>query len=432
LEGGFRKGHGGANGRIMGKLNIDDLKEGMVLEKDLFNSKGRFLLPRGTVIGGRHIRIMKTWGVMEAAIEGISNEAMEHEQIAAIHPEILGRSEVVSQKLFRLNDLEHPAVKELYRLSVLRIAGKLSANRRAEVWVELPENGGKASRGSRGQRLSAEEVVERNMRLVSLPDIYFRILEVLDNPRSSATHIGDIVSKDTSISAKLLKVVNSPFYGFPYQIDTISRAVALIGTNELSTLALGITAVDHFKSIPPRLITVKDFWRHSIACGVLAKILAHYKFGLSEERFFTAGLLHDIGRIIMFSALPETMAEVLWTSGEHPSPIYSMEREAVGFDHATLGGLLARKWRFPTSLEMIEYHHRPHHAVNVLDPSIIHVADVMANALAAGTSGAYFVPPLQSRAWDALELSVNVLNAAAKQADRQVVEITKAFIGEDI
>ena len=129
------------------------------------------------------------------------------------------------------------------------------------------------------------------LEIPSLPMIFTRIDEAVNNPRSSLADIGRIISEDSSLTARLLKIVNSAFYSFPSKIETISRAVTVVGTQQLRDLALATSVMKLFQGIPPDLINMEAFWKHSIACGVAARVLAAHKREANIERFFVAGIL---------------------------------------------------------------------------------------------------------------------------------------------
>jgi HD-like signal output (HDOD) protein len=415
-------------------VNIDDLQAGMILESDLIGPNNRFLLPRGAALDQAHIRMLKAWGVAEADVSGVTREQAQALAQADLSPEILARAKEELAPYFERADLNHPAMKEIFRLCVLRWArgapGDCTlASREA---CSLPQAGPGPEKDvfAKGKG-SPASLVKAEIQLSSFPDIYFQINEVLQSPRSSASHIADVVSKDASLTAKLLKLVNSAFYGFPSKIDTISRAIAILGTNELTTLALGISVVEYFANIPDSLADMKSFWKHSIACGVLSRILASTKVGLSEERFFVAGLIHDVGRLVMFKHLPFATTQALILSRSTRTPLREAEQEVMDFDHAEVSGALLKSWKFPATLELpVRYHHVPTRAMNPLEPSIIHVADVLAIAMSY-SSGTIYVPPLQDKAWENLGQGPGILAQAMAQADRQICEILRAFLGND-
>lgn len=413
----------------MGVVSIDYVKAGMILACDLYGPNGRFLLPEGAVLQDKHIRVAKIWGVVEADIQGVQEDKEVEEPRTEIPPEIIEQSKKMVMERFSLNDTEHEAVRELCKLSVAHAARRILFNGgRADFFEFKAENFEDRDLENLKTPPSAYNLVKNQFNLVSFPEVYFKIVDVLNNPRSSSSHIAEVVSKDASLSAKLLKLVNSPFYGFPSKIDTIERAVTLIGVNELTTLALGISVVSYFKDVPPEVLDMKSFWRHCIACGVYGRILAQQKMGLSEERYFVAGLLHDIGRLVMLKQLSGHMADALRVSMQEKITLQEAEIRCVGYDHSKIAGFIFKEWKLPLGLEhMVKFHHSPDKAINLLEPSIIHLADIMANALCMGFSGSFYIPRLQERAWDALDFSPSVLSAAYKQGVRQVDEIEQVF-----
>ena len=155
------------------------------------------------------------------------------------------------------------------------------------------------------------ELLRGNDNIPSLPTIFYQINEAVGDPRSSMRDIAQIISADQSLSARLLRLVNSAFFGFPSKIDTISHAVTIIGTKQLRDLALATTVIQMFKGIPNDLIQVKSFWQHSIGCGIGSRLLASFQKMANVEHFFVSGLLHDIGRLILYSNKSEDARKAL-------------------------------------------------------------------------------------------------------------------------
>lgn len=415
----------------MGVINIQDVKPKMVLGADLYAPNGRFLLPKGTQLTGKHVRIMTIWGVPEADIDGCDREQTMGEAIAQLSPQTLEACEAHASELFSRANLGHEAMRELYQISLLRCAER-TIHGLDPTRHEIDASATKAmiNQCSAGMAdiPTAPELVQRHLSLASLPDIYYRIVEVLGDPNSTATTISDVISKDVSLSAKLLKLVNSPFYGFPSKIDSITRAVALLGFNELAMLAHGISVIRHFQDMPITCLDMQSFWKHSVACGLLARALAGRRPGLSEERFFVAGLLHDIGRLIMLKEMPHIMGKVLLHAAENNLDTWRAERDILGYDHAAVAGHLMGEWCMPVDLRnMVARHHHPDLADNVFEAGFIHLADIMTIAMDMGCSGSYRVPPLSAGAWDVLDLPQGLLVTSVRQTDRQLDEIVSMF-----
>ncbi len=412
----------------MALVRVDHLKTGMVLEKDLVAFNGRFLLPSGAILTEKHIQTMKIWGVAEVAVMEDENEDLTPETAPEITPEIFARAEDLLAPLFLTKPEESP-MKEIYEVGLDRIVASLLRNEIPDVLPSFPPGRSGGKKPDTGRVLTPADLVSREVRLASLPDVYYRIMEVINSARSSASQIAETVSKDTSLLTKLLKLVNSAFYGFPSKIETVSRAVAIIGTKELSTLALGIAAVQYFTDISPEYIDMKNFWRHSIACGVYARLLASEKLGVSEERLFVAGLLHDIGKLVLFRQAPQQARQALEYAFTNRIPLVAAEREILGFDHAQLGAALLREWKIPSSLETcVRFHHSPHASQSVLEATLLSAANSLAIAALQGRSGTVVVPEISSSLWKDTGVSAAVFSTVVLQGERQIADISSSFL----
>ena len=411
----------------MTNVNVSQIEPGMVLANDLKDQNGRFLLAKGVELSTKHLKIMKTWGVVEADIEGVTEAEMEEKQAADINPRILEAAEEIEKQRFIYSDLNHEAVYKLFQICILRRAKQLSMNP-DEMWsatVKPPAGTAEpsASENAGGPKYDPKQIIRSHIKLPSLPTIFHQINEAINDPRCSATHIANIISKDQSLSARLLQLVNSAFYNFPSRIDTISRAVAIIGTKQLSTLSLGTCALTVFKNVPSDLIDMMSFWKHSIACGIIARTLASYKNNTLTERFFVGGLLHDIGRLVLFMCIPEIAKETLLKVKETGCMLHQAENDIIGFNHSQMGGILLKEWKLPLALENIaRFHHLKNGSQVQLDTAIAHIADVMTNALEIGNSGERNIPGLMPEAWAEVGLSPGIIPATIDQAEHHIDE----------
>lgn len=267
-------------------------------------------------------------------------------------------------------------------------------------------------------------------RVSSLSMIYTRLNEAINNPHESMSNIGQIIRDDPGLTARLLRLVNSAFYGFPSKVETITRALVVVGLQQLRDLALATSIVNLFKGIPEDLVSMESFWQHSIACGVAARILATYRRETNIERFFVAGIVHDIGRLIINTRIPDQARETLLRCKSNGELLYMAEREVIGFDHAAVGHALLQNWNLPPSLvEVVTYHHNPCEARRFpMETAIIHVADIIANAMRFGSSGERFVPPLDGKAWESIELPTSILSPTLDQLDRQATDAIRVIL----
>jgi len=428
-------------GKVMTKIGLDSLKPGDVLKADVTARDGRFLMPKGAQLSQNHIRYLSGFGVSVVEIE---EDARKPAEIAAraADPEVLALSDGYCRERFALVDRSHPAAAALFELSVERLARRIAD--KGDGFLSKPpieEQIRQMPGGLRENTGTPEEMLSRDVKLVSLPEVFLRINQALHDPASTTGQIADLIGKDPSLSAILLKIVNSAFYSralraakhqFPAKVDSLSRAVALVGSSQLGVLALGVSVLSRFNDIPPGLIDVKSFWRHSIFCGILARVLAEKKQEPEGEHFFVAGLLHDIGRLIFYRYYPVLSGESLVAAKVRKISLTEAEREIMGFDHAVIGGLLLKKWNYPSSLgKSVRFHHEPGEVLIIDEPAVVHVADCVTVALDMGSSGEGLVPPLHPEAWDNVGVEPAELGPMAQSAMDQCDEIFTAFFPDE-
>jgi len=231
--------------------------------------------------------------------------------------------------------------------------------------------------------LKAKDMIEDHLDLVSLPEIALRINQLIDDPNSTAEHIAELISQDAPLTIRLLKIVNSPFYNFASQIDTVSSAISIIGTRELRDLVMATAVIEKFNNIPTGLITPESFWRHNIACATAARTIAKQLKVKNSERLYIAGLLHDIGKLVMYLASPELSRQVMDLIKLPNADINQIEKIAFGFNHGELGAELIKQWNLPDMLvKTTQHHHQPSNANNFsTEVSVIHLANVIANLI---------------------------------------------------
>ncbi len=229
--------------------------------------------------------------------------------------------------------------------------------------------------------MQPEDLIKGSIRLVSLPEIFVRINEMVEDPATSATDVGKYICQDPALTARLLKIANSPLYGFPSRIDTISRAITIIGLRGIRDLVLASSTVEVFSRMSSELIDMNRYWQHSLYCAVSARTLAGHCNALHVEPFFIAGLLHDIGQLIILHKLPEMARETHLRAGDSGMPLSQIEQEVIGFDHIQVGVELLRFWRLPPSiLDAVGCHQNPERAEEgPLGAAIIHIADCLAS-----------------------------------------------------
>jgi len=243
--------------------------------------------------------------------------------------------------------------------------------------------------------MEAVDLIKGSVKLATLPEVFTKINEMVDDPSSSASDIGKFISQDPGLTARLLKIANSPLYGFPSRIDTVSRAITIIGTRGLRDLILATSVINNFTRMPSDHIDMQKFWSHSLYCGVIARLIAVKCNALHTEPFFVSGLLHDIGQLIILNKLPEMSRETQMRANDGAIALNEIEQEVIGFDHAKVGAELLRDWRLPeTIIDSTEYHHEPGKAeLSPLGASIVHIASELARdvEMSSELSGDIFI-----------------------------------------
>ncbi|MFO7802145.1 MAG: HDOD domain-containing protein [Desulfovermiculus sp.] len=410
----------------MPQISVNKLEPGMIPAKELRYKNGRLLADKGVPLSREHIRALKIWGVSKVSIrdEADDQSKLEPESISKLDPETQKRAKRLIRPRFVLNDLNHPAIQEIFDLSKHNLAQALTDDpqltpapiKRTQTRVHGEILFGK-------QQIEPEVIEPQTLDFNSLglqpmPDVILQLQEALIDPKCSAITLAEIVDQNTGLSNRLLKLFNSSFFGLPRKIDSIMEAVTIMGTNQFTMIVLAQTFRSMFKEISPPSMDMKKFWRHSMACAVAARTLGKIKGGMNIERLFLAGLLHDIGRIILRDQFPELMRQAQKNTEQGRKPLHIAEAEIIGMSHAWAGGMLLAEWKFPILLEhAVRYHHQPSHSLHLVETAMVHIADVLVHAWAMDWKNPECVPPLNTNSWEALNLEPPVLSSCIHQME---------------
>jgi len=263
----------------------------------------------------------------------------------------------------------------------------------------------------------------------SPPILYYQLREKLDDPNSSFEDLAGIVKTDPALSARLLKIVNSAFYGFSEKVDTLTHALNVIGTDQLTDLVLAAIVTSKFQGIPRDLINMETFWMHSIGCGIASRKIAERMPAVESEKMYLAGMLHDIGSLIIYKEFPEEAKKILTRCKENGENLFKVEKEVLGYDHAEVGALLLAEWKLPRRLvEVVKYHHAPNNANDYLEEACIVVrADALVYEMKIGNSGEPGVPVLDPRVSEVVPVSDQELDALKEEIADQIDGTIRMF-----
>ena len=200
--------------------------------------------------------------------------------------------------------------------------------------------------------------------IATLPEITLKIIALVDNPRATAQDLHKLISNDPALVSRILKVVNSAFYGLPGQIGSINRAVVLLGLNAVKNIVIAASLAKLFRGgrISPHF-SAKDLWTHSIAVGVMSKLIVTRLQNALPDEAFLAGLIHDLGILVELQAFREPLAVVADRAAKEECNYLDIESQTLGVDHQVLGAALTMKWKFPRSFQYVTGHH--HHPMEL-------------------------------------------------------------------
>lgn len=196
--------------------------------------------------------------------------------------------------------------------------------------------------------MDPQTIIANVRSIFSLPDVVMRVNELIDSGEATNSELERVISSDPALTAKLLKFANSSYFGFSGKVETVLKAISIIGHKELRNLVIATSVTSTFKGISSDLVDMDTFWNHSITCGVTARLLSSSVAG--RERFFIAGLLHAVGRLILFNQYPKESAEVLSYMNQGEDAVTAAERKIFGFTQAQLGAELLKQWKLPPNI----------------------------------------------------------------------------------
>lgn len=256
------------------------------------------------------------------------------------------------------------------------------------------------------------EALARDIRsLPSLPTVVQELMLLVRQADTPLDVVTNTLRLDQALSVKVLQLANSPFYGLSGRIDSVRDAINILGMRQLASLVIAAALTLQFEKLHGQSLHMDSFWRHSIGCAAAARQLAK-RAGLDEPAAFTAGLLHDVGRLVVDSHYPLEAAQAIAWAEQNDMPHCEAERTLLGIDHTELGEWVCRHWRFSSDvIEAIACHHKPPPAGGVSLIDVVHVADAITHALDLAKANTEAVPGIHAMAWNRIGLQEDELPA---------------------
>jgi putative nucleotidyltransferase with HDIG domain len=251
---------------------------------------------------------------------------------------------------------------------------------------------------------SIDDVVKQIRDLPSLSAVVSELLATMEQEDIDTNALAVKIALDQSLTAKTLRLANSSFYGMSSKVTTIQQAIAVLGFHSIRTLVTACAVTGSFPASANSLFNFKGFWRHSVATAISAKLLAA-RLKFNPDAAFTAGLLHDIGTLVLATRFPAEFAQTLAHRKEHDCYVVEAEQAVLGFDHAAVGSALAAYWKFPEAMQKaVAEHHRIDGSEAMSLALLVHAANTIAHALDLSEDPDDLAPPMAHAVWSALGL----------------------------
>ncbi|MCP5213118.1 MAG: HDOD domain-containing protein [Hahellaceae bacterium] len=269
--------------------------------------------------------------------------------------------------------------------------------------------------------MKIKDYIKKAEGIYALPDTTIRLQEILNDDTSSLTDVANVVSIDPTLTSKLLKLANSAFYSFPSKIDTVSRAIGILGADAVFNLALANSAVDAFAKVNRDAIDLDKFWRHSVDCALITKELGSFSKCRNIERLFVMGLLANLGELICANETPEIAKRCAQYTAQ--TPPWAMQKEVLGFTYAELGSELLRTWCLPPEIyNVVGMQHNPEKSSFPTEARLLHIASRV--ALSLGDAELFSIDEvMNSPDFSATKLSSDDISSAVEFANIEAINV---------
>lgn len=394
-------------------VRIEEARHGDILQADIADSSGRLLFPKGAGLTEPIIKALQQRGVMEIDVVG---------EMQPLNVRLLAKAREYAQKFYAGHD-------------VTIAPGLVLLGLRTEAEARLLEMGRPPLwRGCEGPAGPAPASADLPMFCLQhfsppeLPAVARELNQVLSSPDPCTKDVADVIGRSPGLSARLLRLVNSPLYSLQGKVETLTRAVTIVGLQEIGMLASGLVMVEQFGVIPRTVVDMRSFLEHCLGCALAARTLAALTGRVDADQAFVAGLLHDLGRLYYFTAFPERSRFCIDSALKHGRPLLTEEADYFGADHCAMGMRLMDGWAMPRALsQAVAFHHDPSRADESDLPTLIHLADLLVHAMGIGCSGECGPPLVQAGCMDRVGLKSEQLEQVAAEIGEKLEAIVRAF-----
>ncbi|MGL1902217.1 MAG: HDOD domain-containing protein [Fibrobacterales bacterium] len=281
------------------------------------------------------------------------------------------------------------------------------------------------------------KVTNSILSLPTLPTIAAKLIEVVDNPKTSAKMLGELISDDQVLTAKLLKMCNSAYYGLKHEVTTVNMAIVILGFESVKEVTLSVSVLNYFKRAKAETsFDLSSFWEHSASVGMAAKIIAQRLYPSGANEAFLGGLLHDLGKVVLVQYMPKDFDVILAKASESGRLLFDEEQRYFGVHHGVIGFWLGKKWKLPDAVSQImRHHHHPWYAPMHKElVASVYLANILCQQCELGSSGNNKAPEVEEQFWDFahdINLGIEEIDLEFfKEEILEEIERSSSFIGE--
>ncbi len=282
---------------------------------------------------------------------------------------------------------------------------------------------------------SLDTIIDSIREFPTLPSIYLQLTEAMSNPDVNINYITKIIENDTASVSKLLKLANSPIFGFRNRVSSVHQSILYIGIEEVKNLLLSLKIISVFQNHKENinLVSPVEFWEHSIATGVIARYMGSNIGIANSGTLFLGGVLHNIGRLMFYITLQNEYEKVIDLHINEKYTLNDAERKIFGISSPIAGEMLAQKWKLPIQLiDIIKYHYHgtSNDKIN-LNVSAVHIADIVALMLKFGSDGRKFVQQPNPLVWEQLQFTENFFTTNLSKMSSEITDNCSIILGSD-
>ena len=393
-------------------IAIDELEAGMTVAQNVVNQRGQVLLPKDTELNDKHIQGLRSWSIRFVDVANSRESA------------VLQLSEAQQNQL---DNIINRVFSQQDDNTVTALRRDLYENYLYSLVLELDTFMGKSDIPEpepADKSISSSQLIQNVKTLTTIPQIKQRLNTEMNRPDVSVSQIGELLARDPVLSALIIKMSNSAWYGAGRRTTTVSRAVTVMGYEDVRKFVSDVSTTSEFENVSQSCATPHSFWLHSVATSVFTQYIAEQINHPDVEYLAMLGLLHDIGKQLLYVKMPEKYSSICKYAWQTSNPTLKLERKYLGFYHNTLTLELLRHWNFSkTTQEIIHFHHSPEKATHKKEAYILHLADALANALGFGVQKICVHPEVDANVLREIQLKEKFLPGIVALAQQRIYTI---------